>query len=136
MTVNRRNRPNTRYYCKFYTYSKTSLSAPVINDYGEQTQEFSLFSKGLFALEKPMKPKEIVDGDRSLNEQTFILVGNWTQDLANVTHGMYCFIPFYKKLYVVNGNATDPWGDRKKLHIYVVDNVAQDVRQKIPGAKL
>jgi hypothetical protein len=38
---------------------------------------------------------------------------------------MFAYIPSRKKLYAVNGNATDPWGDRKKIHIYVIDNLTK-----------
>ena len=133
--LTRRERPNIRFSCKFYTYAKTNNAEPETNEYGELEQEFSLHCVGLMAKEKPLKPQEAVEGDRAISEQTFILIGNWTYTLAKVTHGMFCFIP-QQGLYAVNGNATDPWGDRKKIHIYVVDNVTQDIRQKIPGAML
>jgi hypothetical protein len=49
---------------------------------------------------------------------------------------MYCFIPSLSKLYAVSGDATDPHGDRKTVHIYLVDNVTRDITQIMPGATL
>lgn len=78
-------------------------------------------------MEKPLKPQEVSDGDRNINEQSFLLIGQWTKSLAAVTHGMLAYNPTTDTVYAVNGNATDPWGDRKKIHIYVVDNLSREV---------
>ena len=131
---NRRSRPNARFLCKFYTYAPTSISDPETDALGQIVQQFSLHSRGLFAKEKPQRPREVKEGDRTVNEQVSILVGAWTKSLASVTDSMFCFIPTLSKVYAVNGNATDPWGDRKKIHIYIVDNVTQDISDLIPGA--
>lgn len=134
--TNVRQRPNKRFVCKFYVFGPTSLSEPETDTLGQLVQEFSLHSRGIFAKEKPRVPKEVKEGDRVVNEQESILVGTWTKTLSRVTNGMYCFIPSLSKLYAVNGDATDPMGDRKTIHIYIVDNVTQDVSQKLPGAPL
>lgn len=136
MVDNVRQRPNKRFTCKFYVLGPTAISAPDIDTLGQIEREFSLHCRGIFAKEKPRKPIEIREGDRSVNQQESILVGTWTKALANVTHGMYCFIPSLRKLYAVNGDATDPIGDRKAIHIYLIDNVTFDVTQLMPGAVL
>jgi len=136
MNHNVRDRPNKRFTCKFYTLGPTAISPPVTDALGQIEQEFSLHCRGIFAKEKPRRPIEIREGDRAVNEQESILVGTWTKTLGSVTHGMYCFIPSIRKLYAVNGNATDPYGDRKVIHIYVVDNVTLDITQLMPGAIL
>jgi len=82
-----------------------------------------------------MKPREVIEGGRNVNEQEFLLIGQWTRLLADVTHGMICLIPAKQLVCAVNGHATDPWGDRKKIHIYVVDNVTKEfTRGLLPGA--
>ena len=134
MTINVREKPNRRFTCKFYVFGPTSISEPETDSLGQLTQEFSLHCRGIFAKEKPRKPREIKEGDRSVNEQESILIGSWTKTLANVTHGMYCFIPSLRKLYAVSGDATDPIGDRKDIHIYIIDNVTTDITNLIPGA--
>lgn len=131
-----RDRPNKRFTCKFYTLGPTAKATPTTDTLGQLEQEFSLYCRGIFAKEKPSKPREIKEGDRSVNEQESILVGTWTRSLSNITHGMYCFIPTLSKLYAVSGDATDPHGDRKVVHIYIVDNVTLDIRQLMPGAIL
>jgi len=133
MTVKRYNR---RLTCKFYTLSGTVLTEPTIDSMGQMTQQFSLHSKGVFSKEKPKTPREVKEGDRSINEQESLLIGTWTKTLANVTHGMYCFIPSLSKVYVVNGDATDPMGDRKTIHILIVDNVTTNVSNELPGAPI
>lgn len=127
---------NRRVVCKFYTLSSTTLSEPTIDSMGQISQDFSLHSKGMFAKEKPRAPKEVKEGDRAINEQESVLFGTWTKTLANVTHGMYCFIPSLSKVYAVQGSATDPMGDRKTIMITIVDNVTSDVSQELPGAPI
>ena len=134
--INVRERPNRRFTCKFYTLGPTAKTAPTTDVLGQLDLEFSLYSKGIFAKEKPTKPREIKEGDRTVNEQEWILISSWTKTLANVTHGMYCFVPSLSKLFVVSGDAIDPKGDRHDIHIYVVDNVTLDIRQLMPGAVL
>lgn len=134
--MRRRERPNLRYTCKFYSYSATANAEPEVNEYGELSQEFSLVAEGYFAKEKPYKPREIREGDRNVNQQEDLLIGNFTDSLLNITQGMYCYISQLRKLYVVNGDAFDPYGDRRRVHIFIVSNVTQDISQKIPGAPL
>jgi hypothetical protein len=131
-----RQRPNKRFTCKFYTLGPTSITPQTVDALGQLDREFSLHCRGIFAKEKPRKPIEIREGDRSVNQQESILIGTWTKTLATVTHGMYCFIPSLRKLYAVNGDATDPFGDRMTVHIYVIDNVTMDIRKLMPGAVL
>lgn len=131
-----KDQPNRRWVCKFYTLGPTTKTVPTTDSLGQLTQEFSLYCRGIFAKEKPSKPREIKEGERSVAEKEDILIGTWTKTLASVTHSMYCFIPQLSKLYVVNGDATDPKGDRQKIHIYIVDNVTIDIRQLMPGAIL
>lgn len=131
-----RVQPNRRFLCKFYTLGPSAITSPTTDTYGQLDQEFSLHSKGIFAKEKPRKPREIREGDRTVNEQESILISSWTRTLFNVTHGMYCYIPSLRKLYAVNGDATDPRGDRMAIHVYIVDNVTSDIRLLMPGARL
>jgi len=124
----RRAKPNARDRVKFY---KPSITTDVS---GELKNEYVFHSAGYFALEKPLKPREVLEGARNINEQTFILIGQWTRLVSEVTHGMIAFIVDKQKLFAVDGNATDPWGDRSKCHVYVVDNVLKDVAAGIiPG---
>jgi hypothetical protein len=129
-------RCNKRLVCKFYTLSGTTLTEPTIDSMGQITKQFSLHSKGIFSKEKPRLPKEVKEGDRSINEQESILFGTWTKTLSNVTHGMFCFIPSLSKVYAVQGNASDPMGDRKTIQITIVDNVTSDVSNELPGAPI
>lgn len=126
-------RCNKRFTCKFYTCSETTLSEPTIDSMGQLSQKFSLHAKGVFSKEKPRSPKEVKEGDRSINEQESLLVGTWTKTLSNVTHGMYCFIPSLSKVYAVQGDATDPMGDRKTVQISIIDNVTINTSQEMPG---
>lgn len=124
---NRRSRPNYRYLCEFWTPSN------VISSTGELTQAFTLHYKGAFSMELPRNPTEIADAGRVQNEQSFLLIGQWCRPVSEVTAGMFCVIPANQKVYAIQGNATDPWGDRKKIHIRIVDNVAQPITvQLIP----
>jgi len=136
MSIPVRQRPNRRFSCKFYTLGPTSESEPETDNQGQLVQAFSLVCRGLCALEKPRQPREIREGDRAVGEQEQILIASWTKTLASVSFGMYCFIPSLSKLYVVNGNATDPYGDRRYIHVYVADNVTADIRLLMPGATL
>ncbi len=129
-------RCNKRLVCKFYTLSGTTLTEPTIDSMGQITKQFSLHSKGIFSKEKPRLPKEVKEGDRSINEQESLLFGTWTKTLSNVTHGMFCFIPSLSKVYAVQGNASDPMGDRKTIQITIVDNVTSDVSNELPGAPI
>lgn len=125
---NRRSRPNLRHVCEFWIPSDVATSS------GELTQEFTLHYKGPFAMEIPQKPIEIADAGRIQGEQRFILIGQWCKPASTITTGMYCVISSLQKVYAVLGNATDNWGDRKKLSITVVDNVAQPITlQLIPS---
>lgn len=118
---NRRSRPNYRNTCEFWTPSNVVAAS------GELTQEYTLHYKAPFSLEVPLKPSEITDSGRVQNEQTFLLIGQWCMPASTVTAGMFCVITSLQKVYAVLGNATDPWGDRKKIHIRIVDNVSQPV---------
>ena len=115
----RRARPNARHRVKFYNKSTTTTPD------GELQDVFSFHCSGYFAIEKPMRPREVVDGGRDTNEQDMLLIGQWTALCASVTFGMFAYIPSRKKLVAVNGDATDPWGDRKKIHIYIIDNLTK-----------
>lgn len=124
---NRRSRPNLRYTCEFWTPSTTP------NASGELTQEFTLHYKGPFSREVPRTPTEITDAGRITSEQVFLLIGQWCSLAESITAGMFCVIPQLQKVYAVQGPATDPWGDRKKVNIRIVDNVSQPITiQLIP----
>ena len=134
--MNVRQKPNKRFKCKFYVLGSNVVDQPATDALGQLEQDFSLLCTGLFAKEKPRQPREVKEGDRTVNEQESILVGTWTRTLSRVTHGMYCFIPTLSKLYAVSGDATDPYGDRKVIHMYIVDNVTRSIKKLIPGATL
>lgn len=122
---NRRSRPNLRFMLEFWTPSTKS------NASGELEQGFEQHYRGPFALEVPQKPTEIVAQGLVQTEQQFIAVGQWCRPASAVTEGMYCVWVAGQKVYAVVGQATDPWGDRKKIHIRLVDNVAQPIAQKL-----
>lgn len=122
---NRRSRPNLRIVLEFW------IPSTVANASGELVQEFVQHYRGPFALEVPQKPTEIVAQGLVQNEQQFIAIGQWCKPAQSVTEGMYCVWPAGQKVYAVLGQATDPWGDRKKIHIRLVDNVAQPIAQKL-----
>ncbi len=134
MITNVRERPNKRFSVRFYVFGPSAVSEPTVDAMGQLESELSQYCKGIFAKEKPRSPREIREGDRVVNEQESILIGTWTKTISLVSHGMFCFIPTLRKVYAVNGNATDPHGDRKTIHISIVDNVTQDITQRIPGA--
>ena len=124
---NRRSRPNLRTVCEFW------LPSNVVSTSGELTQEFTLHYKGPFSLEVPRKPSEITDSGRITTEQIFNLVGQWCKPAEEITTSMFCVIPSRQKVYAVQGPATDPWGDRKKVNITIIDNVSQPITiQLIP----
>jgi hypothetical protein len=118
---NRRSRPNLRHVCEFW------IPSDVADESGELMQEFALHYKGPFSMETPKTPIEITDAGRVQLEQRFTLKGQWCKPVSIVSSGMFCVIPSLQKVYAVNGNATDPWGDRKKIEIQIVDNVARPV---------
>lgn len=125
---NRKSRPNLRYVCEFWVPSTVATSS------GELEQEFDLVYRGPFSLERPRTPIEIQSENRVQSEQRFQLVGQWCSLAATVTGGMFCVVPSLQKVFAVIGPATDPWGDRKKLEIMVIDNVAQPITiQLIPS---
>ena len=124
---NRRSRPNLRHICEFWVPS----TVPTAD--GELKQEFTLHYRGPFAMEVPRNPTEINDAGRVQSEQIFYLIGQWCQPASTITAGMFCTIPSLQKVFAVNGPSTDKWGDRRKLWITVIDNVAQPVSlQLIP----
>lgn len=118
---NRRSRPNLRHSCEFYIPS-TDVDAS-----GELQRGFTLHYRGPFAMEIPRNPLEVVDAGRVQQEQNFLLIGQWCRPASLITAGMFCVIPSLRKVYAVQSTATDPWGDRKKIHIRIIDNVTQAV---------
>lgn len=118
---NRRARPNLRTLCEFWVPSSEATAT------GELKQEFLLHYKGAFSMEHPLRPTEVGDAGRIQSEQIFILIGQYCRPAAAVTAGMFCVIPSLQKVYGVQGPATDPFGDRRKVHIRIVDNVTQPV---------
>lgn len=118
---NRRQKPNLRHTCEFWIPSAEPNSS------GELKQEFTLHYKAAFSLELPLRPTEINDAGRIQSEQIFLLIGQWCRPSAAITAGMFCVIPSLQKVYGVQGSATDPFGDRRKVHVRIVDNVAQPV---------
>jgi hypothetical protein len=116
---NRRERPNLRHVCEFW------IPSTVPNAAGEMQQKFDLHYKAAFSLEVPTKPIEITDAGRIQSEQIFLLIGQWCKIASQITAGMFCAVPSMSKVYAVLGPATDPRGDRRKLHIRIVDNVSQ-----------
>ena len=124
---NRRSRPNLRTVCEFW------LPSNVVSTSGELTQEFTLHYKGPFSLEVPRKPTEITDSGRITTEQVYHLIGQWCKPAEEITTSMFCVIPSRQKVYAVQGPSTDPWGDRKKVNITIIDNVSQPITvQLIP----
>lgn len=118
---NRRARPNLRHLCEFW------VPSAVANSSGELKQEFVLHYKAGFSMEQPMRPAEIADAGRVMSEQTFILIGQYCRPASLITSSMFCAIPSLQKVYAVQGPSTDPWGDRRKVHIRIIDNVAQPI---------
>ena len=118
---NRRSRPNLRHTIEFYSPSTVASAS------GELEQEYTRIYRGPFAMEKPMRPNEIVDAGRVQDQQIFLLIGQWCKTASQISEGMVAFIPSTQKMYAVEGGATDPWGDRRKIHIRIVDNVSSEV---------
>jgi len=118
---NRRSRPNLRHVCEFWTPSDVATSS------GELTQEFTLSYRGPFSMETPLKPSEITAEGRVQTQQQFILIGQWCKPASQITEGMFCVIPSLQKVFSIKGPATDNWGDRKKLWIYIMENVSQPI---------
>jgi hypothetical protein len=115
----RRSAPNWRKRCLFYTPSSDPNSA------GELEQEFVLHYKGLFSKEDANAPREVNDSGRIQGEQMTLIRGPWTRLASTITEGMICVIPELQTVYAVKGKATDPFGDRKKIQIQILDNVSQ-----------
>lgn len=118
---NRRSRPNLRHVVEFYVPSTTASSS------GELETAFTRIYRGPFSMEKPMRPTEIADAGRIQDQQVFLLIGQWCKPAMDVTEGALAFIPSTQKAYAVDGSATDPWGDKRKVHIRIVDNVSSEV---------
>ncbi len=118
---NRRSRPNLRHVCEFWVPSDTATES------GELVQDFTLYYKGPFSMETPLKPSEIAAEGRIQSEQQFVLIGQWCAPASKITAGMFCAIPSLQKVMSVKGPATDNWGDRKKLWVFVMDNVSQPI---------
>lgn len=118
---NRRARPNLRNLCEFWVPSSEATSA------GELKQEFTLHYKAGFSMELPLRPTEISDAGRVTTEQIFVLIGQWCLPAMQISTSMFCVIPSLQKVYAVQGQATDPFGDRRKVHIRVIDNVSRPV---------
>lgn len=74
-----------------------------------------------------MRPTEIADAGKVQDQQKYLLIGQWCKPAMNVTEGALAFTPSTQKAYAVNGSATDPWGDKRKVHIRIVDNVSSEV---------
>lgn len=135
--MKRRLQPNAKYKCRFYKYGVETKNQDITTtSYGEIRNEFSLFTTGLFAKELPFKPSEIEEGSRTVAEQKFMLIGRWTRSLNLVTHGMFCYILADKKLYAVEGNATDKLGNKQNIYITIIDNVTQNIASQFPGSPI
>lgn len=135
--MKRRIKPNIRQRCRFYRYGRDLKDEDIVlSDYGEIKLKFSLFAIGLFAKEFPTKPIEIEEGNRTVAEEQFMLIGRWTKSLSQITHGMFCYILNEKKLFAVQGNATDKWGDKQNIYITIIDNVTKDITAQFPGSPL
>ncbi len=80
-----------------------------------------------------MRPTEIVDAGRVQDQQVFLLIGQWCKTAMQVTEGTVAFIPSTQKSYAVEGSATDPWGDKRKVHIRIVDNISSEVEADMIG---
>jgi len=116
---NRRARPNLRHLCEFWVPSAEPDAS------GELKQEFILHYRSSFSMEVPLRPQEIGDAGRVITEQTFVLIGQWCKPASQISTSMFCVIPSLQKVYAVQGQATDPFGDRRKVHIRIIDNVSQ-----------
>jgi len=121
----RRQRPNLRHTVEFW------IPTSVADASGELKQEFVMHYRGPFAMELPLAPKEISEAGRVVNEQTFLLLGQWCKPASTVTAGMFAVIPSLQKVYAVQGNATDQWGSRQKIQIRIVDNVTQTITTQV-----
>ena len=123
-----------RFRCKFYVIGPTSLEEPEVDDMGQIRKDYSLVASGLFKKTLNQRSREIAEGDRSVGETEFLLTGPWTGSLQRVTHGMYCYIPSLSKLFAVNGDAADKYGNRSEIMIKITDNVTSEVLGLVPGA--
>jgi hypothetical protein len=122
---NRRSRPNLRTVLEFW------VPGTEPNEAGELIQVFTQKYRGPFALEVPQKPIEVSAQGLVQTEQQFTAVGQWCRLASTISEGMFCVCVAKQKVYAVVGQATDPWGDSKKIHIRLVDNVAQPISQKL-----
>jgi hypothetical protein len=123
-----------RYRCKFYTTGPTASEEPEVDDMGQLVKGYSLVASGLFEKTLNQRSREVAEGDRSVGETEFLLIGTWTKSLQRITHGMYCYIPSLSKLFAVNGDAVDKYGNHLKIMIKITDNVTSEVISLIPGA--
>jgi len=122
---NRRSRPNLRHNLEFW------IPGTKTNEAGELEQTFIQHYRGPFSLEVPRSPIEIAAQGIVQTQQQFTAIGQWCSLASKITEGMYCVWIAGQKVYAVHGQATDPFGDRKKIHIRLVDNVAQPIAQKL-----
>ena len=122
---NRRSRPNFRHRVEFWKPSAVADSA------GELKSEYVLVYAATFAMELPKTPTEVSDLGRVQPQQEFILLGQYSPKIKELTAGLYAVVKDLQKVVVLSGNATDPWGDRRKMHIRVNDNLAQEITTKI-----
>ena len=95
---------------------------------GVQTCALPILS---FAMELPKTPTEVSDLGRVQPQQEFILLGQYSPKIRELTAGLYAVVKDLQKVVVLSGNATDPWGDRRKMHVRVNDNLAQEITTKI-----
>jgi hypothetical protein len=122
---NRRSRPNFRHRVEFWKPTSVTDSA------GELKSEYVLVYAGTFAMELPKTPTEVSDLGRVQPQQEFMLLGQYTPKIKELTAGLFAVVKDLQKVVVLAGNATDPWGDRRKMHVRVTDNLAQEITTKI-----
>ena len=108
---NRRSRPNFRHRVEFWKPSTVADSA------GELKSEYVLVYAATFAMELPKTPTEVSDLGRVQPQQEFILLGQYSPKIKELTAGLYAVVKDLQKVVVLSGNATDPWGDRRKMQI-------------------
>ena len=103
----------------------------VADSAGELKSEYVLVYAATFAMELPKTPTEVSDLGRVQPQQEFILLGQYSPKIKELTAGLYAVVKDLQKVVVLSGNATDPWGDRRKMHVRVNDNLAQEITTKI-----
>ena len=99
-----------------------------VNAMGELLEDsWDLVCPAFVSVERASKPIEIIDATVQQAQVQYVLNTSWNSRLLTIDTTCICWVPSKGKVYEVIGEPVDHTGERRRLLVYVTDNVLRSI---------